>query len=798
MLSSARAFRSWSALWLSVAVIGATAGPASAIDVDPPDPGPPVQGVVAEELGEPAPDASLRLPSEPEPTDPAPPPEPVDPPTEGPVEITPVQPPDMTVMPPPGDPSLPPPDHGPGNQPPPEAWRGMTWSVLSQQDGVVRVGYDAQTNPIQGDTPAQTDLPMLCLRVDGRPVPPGVTPTFYDGWAQGEVKLTPPISGAALTSAAVADQVCAFEFGTGWEMAEFHDGYADGQPGGWRWYANGELATESRFWVSINDQNANPWNSNGIQEETVLPSTTKVLGAADRSGLLASNTDGQQLTFASSSPVLAGLGAGDVIASAPTDAAPYGLLRKVATIVPNGERTEVYTEEAALEEAVIDGDIVATATTLDSDDIDYARSGDAIASSEGALRATTQQGVEIDKTIKLLDYHREGFCVYHSQALDCESTKEPKGLKDNLPSGNYMTLSGQFDLEAEAFLKLKIRRLTVKEFESGVAISESANLTAEHVGEVFEWNKDIELKDMRIVFKTFKVNIGPVPVSITPVLMPTVGTHGRIDSKITYQIKQSFGGRYGIRYADGDWDAISAVRRPVAESSASATGNAHVDAYVGAKAMLEFYREPMSDSSLTQLYVHPKAYAAADASITADDPLNAKVCLSAGIKADAGFRLFKIFGKHLWQELLPLQIIDWQRPLGCYAKDKAVTPPGGTAFNSVMLDVTELYGGVEVNRVAADGTLERIGDLSTTGPFDLTPHLDPMGETSIRIKSISKRSTGLFGAHRRNLDIAVIANNSSVPVFDPPSTGLCKGCGSKYIDEFSFTVNKANGTIWPG
>lgn len=118
----------------------------------------------------------------------------------------------------------------------------------------VLVGYDNQTNAYLGDTSTSNALPVLCLRQDGRPVPPGISVDFYNGWAADEVRLTAPVTGVTLTSRATADTLCAQQFGAGFRMGEFHDG-----GGGWRWWASGTLSTSTRFWVAINDQPANPW-----------------------------------------------------------------------------------------------------------------------------------------------------------------------------------------------------------------------------------------------------------------------------------------------------------------------------------------------------------------------------------------------------------------------------------------------------------------------------------------------------------------------------------------------------------
>lgn len=140
---------------------------------------------------------------------------------------------------------------------------GMTWAIRVQRaDGVVNVGADARTNAYAGDTPAAASLPILCLLVDKSPVPRGVKPDFYNGWARGWVALTPEVQGTRLTSRQAADGICTANFGPGWRMAEHHNGWYGTPPqrSHWHFWARGVIPSQTRFWVSIDDQRANPWN----------------------------------------------------------------------------------------------------------------------------------------------------------------------------------------------------------------------------------------------------------------------------------------------------------------------------------------------------------------------------------------------------------------------------------------------------------------------------------------------------------------------------------------------------------
>ncbi len=144
--------------------------------------------------------------------------------------------------------------------------RGLTWTrYLQREDGVVHVGFGGGGNAYQGDTLPSVALPILCIRIDGSPVPPDLAPNlvYNDGWAPGHVAASQPVQGAYLTSIAAADAICSSEFGPGWRMTEFHDGRwgpnltSQGQ---WNFWSNGPLPANTRFWVRINNQPANPWN----------------------------------------------------------------------------------------------------------------------------------------------------------------------------------------------------------------------------------------------------------------------------------------------------------------------------------------------------------------------------------------------------------------------------------------------------------------------------------------------------------------------------------------------------------
>jgi hypothetical protein len=126
---------------------------------------------------------------------------------------------------------------------------GMTWGVISNLKGEIVVGCGGdpklkdfdKCDPHLGDTPCEEFRPMLC--VDSK-----------SDRALPTINLTHSIQGSSLTSIQAANVMCETKFGTGWRMAEFH------QQKGWQFKGKGELLTNDRFWVYINDKAANCWN----------------------------------------------------------------------------------------------------------------------------------------------------------------------------------------------------------------------------------------------------------------------------------------------------------------------------------------------------------------------------------------------------------------------------------------------------------------------------------------------------------------------------------------------------------
>ncbi len=118
--------------------------------------------------------------------------------------------------------------------------------------------HSKSCNPYRGDTSCRASLPIACFKATGASPPEQLKQDFYSGWVGGQLGATRAVVGTTLASEKAASAQCAAELGAGWRMAEFHDGR-----GGWG--LQGERASGirsgTRYWVRINDQPGNCWDS---------------------------------------------------------------------------------------------------------------------------------------------------------------------------------------------------------------------------------------------------------------------------------------------------------------------------------------------------------------------------------------------------------------------------------------------------------------------------------------------------------------------------------------------------------
>lgn len=102
--------------------------------------------------------------------------------------------------------------------------------------------------PLRGDTPCGTVLPVACFRGQE-----DLGPARYkkgNAWSGGALRFSAPVAGSRFSRVGDVNAFCRAQFGPDWRIASYHDGLAPGEL-----LARGDArALSSRVWVDIQDQ----------------------------------------------------------------------------------------------------------------------------------------------------------------------------------------------------------------------------------------------------------------------------------------------------------------------------------------------------------------------------------------------------------------------------------------------------------------------------------------------------------------------------------------------------------------
>lgn len=234
---------------------------------------------------------------------------------------------------------------------------------------------------------------------------------------------------------------------------------------------------------------------------------------------------------------------GDIITSVPTEAAPYGLLKKVISVKVDEETDKVYieTEEATLEEAftgakVEPGDYVLRAEKMDFYKSSVLYDPETIVINEGE----TWQPPKIlpNPTLDPQAYWSFG--------------KNYNFDKDVWVNGVKVNLKGSVELSAFAQLELSLKwrwfRIYVDHFlaKAGGGIKGNATVTA-------KGNMNFH---RRFVIAAFNLRtdffwVGPVPVVLSTVYTITSDIRGNLSVDVSLATSAHFNAEFGAEYRDG-------------------------------------------------------------------------------------------------------------------------------------------------------------------------------------------------------------------------------------------------------
>lgn len=306
----------------------------------------------------------------------------------------------------------------------------------------------------------------------------------------------------------------------------------------------------------------------------LIPPTTKVMDPNVQASLQSVSEDGVMLVFSSTSPLLEGLEAGDVLVSDSTQAAPYGLLRKVRTVRTEGGQVIVETEDAELIEAVHEGHL-AFVRDLRPEDIHSS-------------------------------WLLPGVTLLHdpSKTTRAKSRVQPAlrtqpisySIDTDFGTGGRVRAVGNASLEPKLETDLNIScnekifgacaEIPDLNFMTRIGIVENVSLAVK--GDATSFNKKTEIA--RHEFNAIKFWIGPVPVVFVPILSVYLQGDGTLTSKVEYAIGQKLTLAAGFRYnSDTGFENISEASFDFLKPTPTFLGPVDVRGAIGGEFKLLLY-----------------------------------------------------------------------------------------------------------------------------------------------------------------------------------------------------------------
>ena len=292
-------------------------------------------------------------------------------------------------------------------------------------------------------------------------------------------------------------------------------------------------------------------------------STTKAISAENESSVLAVQDDGATVVLDANSALAGGVAEGDVLMFGITTQTPNGLLRKVTSASPNGDRLELTTARATILDAFEELDLkVVRSLPYDS----MASYEPKIAGIEVRRYPLTLEGSAGDT----YEINFDGTVLYDADGD--ESTTYDQVVADG---------SISFTLGLE--LEVKTEWLSLSRLKVGALVSEEANVTLSTNLPALEFNKEIDVVDLN--FLPFSVG----PVVIVPTLELVLGANGELRAQVSVGVSGKMSVSAGAVHEGGSWTPYSDFTSEWDFQPPTLSATARAKVYVGPRVSLMIY-----------------------------------------------------------------------------------------------------------------------------------------------------------------------------------------------------------------
>jgi virginiamycin B lyase len=355
-----------------------------------------------------------------------------------------------------------------------------------------------------------------------------------------------------------------------------------------------------------------------IAYDTVIPNTTKVLDQTGTSTLTIAS-DGSTLTMSSQSPVAASLAPGDVLAAAPTPAAPHGLLRKIVSIAQAAGQVTATTTQAALTDAIQQADLQFSAYLLPQN----VTSATTLLPGVEVRVGTRPAGARISPTGLLsavLPMDASDICANGQVVLTEMKQVE---IASGLNVSGEIELCGNFAIQGSInWLGLQLNSLT-----AAATFAEHTDLSVTGQSAEFSGTQTIAT----INFPDIVIPVGEIPLDFAPEITIKIGASGAAGASFSVGVSQNTSVTRGFSYANGQVSPVlqsTPLTFQLEPLTITPNGHLTATAFVEADIDLLLYH-------IAGPYFSPQAYLQFDADVLQ----NPWWTLSGGLKGPVGLQL---------------------------------------------------------------------------------------------------------------------------------------------------------------
>jgi hypothetical protein len=290
----------------------------------------------------------------------------------------------------------------------------------------------------------------------------------------------------------------------------------------------------------------------GVFQNVVIPATTKISDEATRNALTLFDPSTGVMKFAGGTAVTDSLKTGDVLVSEPSAAAPYGYLRRVNSISKQKGVVTLGTTQAALTDAIQQGELLAKGDLLPAD----------LASATPLM-----PGVTLQKAATPNGFAAAGLNGGYNYQADIDVTFDLNTGDGDFSGTGYVHVNGKilfnagYDIGVGAELCSSFPFVCVDRVEGHFGIDQYSEL---HVDGKFDGHMHKEYVLARHIFNPVVFFVGPVPVIVVPVIDLVAGIDGQAHLEFNFDASLATKSSLGAKWTDpGDggkgWENVSTL-----------------------------------------------------------------------------------------------------------------------------------------------------------------------------------------------------------------------------------------------